>query len=416
MNTDHPISLISPGLRINKFLPVAALYFFVNSIFLPQGLLYTTLLTPFFIVWLYNQRFMKPFPWFFFITIVYACIHLIIGVELTFYIISYILFFCVFVFCCTFYQFTRICSSLRDIFRQLLILNFLLLIPAVIAFFIPDVKGVFWMTTNVSSGLNQFSRLKMFTYEASYYSMLLVPIALYYYIKMLLFRFPNKGIVFFMITLPIILSFSFGTMLGLPLSLLLLFISDIRLFSVKPALRKFFLAALIIFILLTVLFIQIYPDNPLFLRIANIFSGRDSSFRGRVFESFYLAFKAAEEKSLLFGCGLGQFKVVAKEMVAAFYHFTQDYGTVRLPSSVSETMVTFGITGLVIRIGAQIYLFFRTKVHDNYYRLALFIFIFIYQFTGSFLFNIAEFVIWILAFAPVFGEFDKSNVHSKKES
>ena len=35
------------------------------------------------------------------------------------------------------------------------------------------------------------------------------------------------------------------------------------------------------------------------------------------------------------------------------------------------------------------------------------IYIFIYQFTGSYLFNIAEYVIWALAFSQVFEEFDR---------
>jgi hypothetical protein len=46
-------------------------------------------------------------------------------------------------------------------------------------------------------------------------------------------------------------------------------------------------------------------------------------------------------------------------------------------------------------------------VWRNYYRLLLFTFIFIYQFTGSFITNVAEYVIWIMAFTPVFREFDK---------
>lgn len=36
----------------------------------------------------------------------------------------------------------------------------------------------------------------------------------------------------------------------------------------------------------------------------------------------------------------------------------------------------------------------------------LFIFMFIYQFVGSFATNLAEYVIWILAFTNVFRQFD----------
>jgi hypothetical protein len=45
-------------------------------------------------------------------------------------------------------------------------------------------------------------------------------------------------------------------------------------------------------------------------------------------------------------------------------------------------------------------------VWTNYYRLLLFLFVFIYQFTGSFITNVAEYVIWILAFTNTFHQFD----------
>ena len=35
--------------NINKYIPFALIYFFCNSLFLPEGLLYTTLLTPLFL-------------------------------------------------------------------------------------------------------------------------------------------------------------------------------------------------------------------------------------------------------------------------------------------------------------------------------------------------------------------------------
>ena len=402
--------------RINKYLPIVGLYFFFNVIWLPEGLLYTTFLTPVFIVWLYDQKITKPISWFFFITILYGCIHVLTGVNYTIYLRSWLLFFSVFIFVLTFYQFTKICHSLRDIFRTILITNFLLLLVALIFFFLPPLKGVFWMTSDVSTGLSEFSRLKMFTYEASYYSLLLVPLAVYYLLKMIFFNFPNQGLVLLMVGLPLVLSFAFGVLLGIPLAIVVLFLSDIRLFYLKPHFRKALLIGLLLFIFFTILFIRIYPDNPLFLRLANIFQGRDSSFRGRVFESLYLAYEVTKEKSLLFGAGLGQFKLLAKDLVATFYSFTTEVETVRLSNTLSETLVTFGFSGLFIRFAVEIYLFFKTKVFNNYYRLVLFIFIFIYQFTGSYLMNIAEYVIWVLAFSKVFPEFDKVNVHEKKVS
>jgi len=59
-----------------------------------------------------------------------------------------------------------------------------------------------------------------------------------------------------------------------------------------------------------------------------------------------------------------------------------------------------------LRLIIEIALFFHTKVWRNYYRLLLFFFVFIYQFTGSFITNVAEYVIWILAFTNIFHQFD----------
>jgi hypothetical protein len=64
--------------------------------------------------------------------------------------------------------------------------------------------------------------------------------------------------------------------------------------------------------------------------------------------------------------------------------------------------------GAALRILLQIGLFFKTKVHRNHYRFALFTFMFIYQFTGSFLTSLPEYVIWILCFSPVFPQFNTS--------
>src|SRR5688500_356701 len=128
--------LVNPSLpKINKYMPLAVLYFFVNSLWLPEGLLYTTLLTPFFIVWLYNHSALKPIAIFFIVTFLFAVIHLLLGVDILFYLKSYLLFTSVFVFVLAFFHFTRVCNSLGEIFKKILILNFFLLIPACVAYF-----------------------------------------------------------------------------------------------------------------------------------------------------------------------------------------------------------------------------------------------------------------------------------------
>ncbi|HET9430639.1 MAG TPA: hypothetical protein VFO70_05650, partial [Chitinophagaceae bacterium] len=73
---------------------------------------------------------------------------------------------------------------------------------------------------------------------------------------------------------------------------------------------------------------------------------------------------------------------------------------------MAETLAIFGWVGFWIKLLVELALFYFTKVWTNYYRLLLFFFIFIYQFTGSFITNMAEYVIWILAFTNVFKQFD----------
>ena len=149
-----------------------------------------------------------------------------------------------------------------------------------------------------------------------------------------------------------------------------------------------------------------FPDNALFLRIENIFAGADSSGRGRTYEAFILADKLLDEKSHMWGIGLGQIKLLGAEIIRDFYLYPMDYTVFTIPNAAAETLAIFGWVGFSLRILIQLVLFFRTKVWTNYYRLLLFIFIFLYQFTGSFITNIAEYVIWILAFTNVFPQFN----------
>lgn len=121
-------------IRINKYLPFAILYFFLNSVFLPLGLLYTTLLTPFFLILLFRQNRIKYLWVFFILTIPFAYIHYRQGIDSYYYLKSYVLLFTVFVFILTMIRFLQITTSLRTIFRQLLKINFFLVGIACILF------------------------------------------------------------------------------------------------------------------------------------------------------------------------------------------------------------------------------------------------------------------------------------------
>src|SRR5690349_15163571 len=106
--------------RVNKYMPIAIVYFFFNGFLLPGGLLYTTILTPLLLAWLYKFPTFKHIRLFFLFTLPFAIIHFINGINIQFYLISYTLLFSVFVFGLSFYQFLLICKSLRRIYSNLI--------------------------------------------------------------------------------------------------------------------------------------------------------------------------------------------------------------------------------------------------------------------------------------------------------
>jgi hypothetical protein len=126
-------------------------------------------------------------------------------------------------------------------------------------------------------------------------------------------------------------------------------------------------------------------------------------------DAFILAKQILIKGNEWWGVGLGQIKIIGADVIRDYYLYGRNF-IVRIPNAVAETFAIFGWIGVGLRIFIEIFFFFHTKVWRNYYRLWLFLFIFIYQFTGSFITNIAEYVIWILAFTNVFDQF---NVTSK---
>ena len=119
--------------------------------------------------------------------------------------------------------------------------------------------------------------------------------------------------------------------------------------------------------------------------------------------------------NVFFGVGPGQIKILAHEMIIDYYKYSGDYAEiVRIPNSMGEMLAIYGIYGFVLKISLEIFFFIRLKVYNNYYNLLLFLFIFVYQFTGSFLVNVAEIGIWVLVFNTHFERFDMNNIKSNQ--
>jgi hypothetical protein len=406
---------IDQPLRINRYLPIALLYFFFNGFLLPHGLLYTALLTPVFLIWLY-QFASFHYIWYFFILLIpFSILHFIQGVDAFYYAKSIALFFTVYIFSVAFFEFLNQCHTIRTIYKNIIVLNFFFIIIALFALYSVTLSQIFWFNNYITAGAATQKRLQMLTYEPSYYSLLLVPIAIYYYLKMMALELPNAKLLFVLVTLPLLLSLSFGVLLGLAFAIIITVIVGIRRFFPDRNFLLYLLIAFIVILVALVVCLEVFPDSILFLRISNVFAGKDTSFKGRTFDSFYLAWQIAKEKSIVFGCGPGQVKLIGLKYFIKFYNNTsftvEDIG---IPNAAADTFATFGVVGLVIRFSLELYFFYATRVYRNYYRLSLFIFIFIYQFTGSFLANIAEYVIWLMAFHQgIFEEFDKISIRAR---
>lgn len=399
-----------PSDSINKYLPAALVYFFLNGFLLPVGLLYTALLTPLLLIWVARYRYLNYFLLYFLVLTSFVIAHWANGIENgVYYVKSLLLSFTVLVFCIALHQYLGFCHSLRDIYKKILVINGFMVLVALIALLIPGIRDSFWNANTMSLSHHNILRLKMLTYEPSYYSTLFAPIALYYVLKIVRKELPNPAVYLLLVLVPLFLSLSFGVILGLVMTLLALFALHGRQLLFRARNLQYVAGGVLLLALAMVILFVFFPDNIFFRRLENIFAGKDTSFNGRTFDSFILSMDIARKKSLVWGAGFGQVKVVGLDLYRRFYNdgnFTVN--DVAIPNSIGDLLATLGLAGVGIKLFLETFFFFRTGVWSNYYRLGLFIFIFAYQFTGSFVSNIAEYAIWILAFKPdLFPEFDK---------
>lgn len=397
----------SNSMAVNRYLPFALLYFFFNSAGLPFGLTYTALLAPLFYWWVLKtgrKEFLLPF---FIALFPFLLIQvLFVGVDDKTYFISLLNLITVFTFCTAVYTFLKICGDVGQIFRRIVMVNFVFCILAILFYFSPY-SYLFWTNRTLTEGVDNFLRLRLFTYEPSYYATLFVPFFFFYFLKIFLNQNrTNSWVLLIMIVLPFILSFSLGVMSAILLSIIVVFALYFNRLIVKKRVRNFMLLAVTIIVPSIVIGVIFFPNNTLLLRIDNIIAGHDSSGKGRTFDAFFLATKILELKSSIWGIGLGQIKIIGVEVIKDFYLYPANYKTVAIPNVTAETLTIFGYAGLFIRFAIEIGLFLYTRVWKNYYRILLFMFIFIYQFGGSFITNVAEYVVWILAFTNVFTQFD----------
>ncbi|MDB5199354.1 MAG: hypothetical protein JWO92_1317 [Chitinophagaceae bacterium] len=393
-------------MSINKYLPFAFIYFFVNALALPFGLTYTAILSPLFYWWILTSRKREILLPFFICLAPFFIMHLIFGIEIKSYVISVLNFTAVYIFCQAFYTFLKNCSDPEKIFRKLLVINFILCLIAIPIYF-TSYDDLLWMKSSLTEGVSDVKRLKLFTYEASYYATLFTPLFFFYFLQVVLRQNKlNSWLLLMMLFLPYILSFSIGVIASVMVAIILTYIIYFKTLTQKRRALNIFILTLVIFLSVLFIVLVFFPGNNFFLRLENIITGHDTSGKGRTSDAFILANQILEKKSAAWGVGPGQIKILGGDIIRSYYLYDLDYNTIAIPNAAAETLAIFGWIGFCIRILIELFLFFYTRVWINYFRLLLFLFIFLYQFTGSFITNIAEYVIWILAFTNAFPQFD----------
>ena len=256
----------------------------------------------------------------------------------------------------------------------------------------------------------------MFTYEPSYYALLFVPLFLYFFLQYV-FRQNQirSSILLPLLFLPFILSFSIGVIICLlTAGFCCLIIRFPHLYRNRRIVNGF-INTLFISIALLMFAGIFFPDNPLFIRIENILTGNDSSAEGRTGDAFIIARQLLDQGNPYWGIGAGQLELAGADLIRGYYLYYHNT-PVAIPNAAAETLALFGWLGFGLRMGIECLLFLLTKPWKNYYRLILFFFVFLYQFTGSYITNVAEYVLWILAFTNAFPAFDISAAHQRKAS
>jgi O-antigen ligase/polysaccharide polymerase Wzy-like membrane protein len=389
------------------------IYFFLNSFLLPHGLLYTTLLSPVMIYFLIKESKLRLFFFWSLIILIPIPFQITTGIELSSFIVSNIIILTCLLFIISSYYLLKNTVIINNLFRSVLIINSGLVVAAIVILPFEEVRGLLWYDIPITKGLELIPRLKMFTYEASYYSLVMMPVFLYFILRVFYNNEKHPLLIFLASAVPLLLSLSFGVIGALLIALILCVVLYWR--KIPVDLKRFtILSSISVIVLLGFLYV-VWPENPIYFRLTNIFSGKDTSAMGRLVYSFMFAKDIIIQNNAFFGIGAGQVKIIAHDMIVNHYKY---YGTletvVRIPNSMAEILAIYGFYGFLIKLFLEIWFFFKCRIYTNLYSIVLFLFIFIYQFTGSFITNVAEIGIWVIVFSVKFSDFEFVPHMSKK--
>lgn len=372
--------------RFHKSLPMASVYFFFNRFdFLPEGLLVTSILSPIFYVWLLRKRKSFVLARFVLFFSPFALINYFDGgIDLRDYIVSFLLLLTVYVTVYAFAVRLHEMRSLDQLVRPLIWINFALACVGLVIRF-THWYAYMWVEQSKLVGGYGLIRYRMFTYEPSYYALLIAPLVLYAYWQFVQRRNWHNFRLLIAAVIPFLMAMSFGVT-GVAISAILI---SHMVVSRDFRQAKWVIAAAI---LGTIGYIAQPATSGIKTRLGNIVVGDDSSANVRVIDSYVAAYSIASMRDLWFGVGVGQTKLYVQEFDT---WGGQESG--RLPCAAADTLATFGIVGLALRFLLEGFFFFKGKPYKDPFRFSLFIVVFAMQFGGSFLNNPAEYFAWVIA-------------------
>lgn len=383
---------------LNSSLGIIVLIFFFNRFALPFGLEYSLLFTPFFLYYLYKTKKLVHTIFPYYLIFGFTIIHIFLGVVMKDFFISTAVMCSIVLLATSFYYFYQKVTDIDFIIKSLTLINAALTAIAVISLITNIFVPVFWYLEPFTAGYQTIPRLKLFELEASHYSFLLLPLFYFYFWKLLKHWNRETAFLLFSILLSLLLSFSLGILAVVFISIFVVGVVHlVPIARFSPTRNKFSLLLVSGVAVLVILWL-FFPSNPLFFRIENLLAGDDTSGRGRTYEAMEIAWLVAHQNNPFVGIGLGQFKIIGRETLIYYYKFANMPEVARLPNAMAETLVTYGIIGFGFRLLIQLWLFIKLKVFNNLFQFSLFVALFIYQFTGSYLSNEMEYILWIMVF------------------
>lgn len=375
----------------------AQVFFSFNSFMLPFGLLYTTAVSPALLFFQSRLYFYRATLVFLGVISPYLVIHLIsYDLNYDYYFRSLILFLINYYAVVVMAVYCSRVDDWRCLYEKLLKLAAALLVIGIVV--LPtNIADVFWRVgETVSAGVEGVTRYKALVYEPSYFATLMIPVVSYFFFTTLNF-FEKKAFIYFLVSIVLLASsLSLGAFASFSFSM---FVVVLMRFSSFLKISFFWFGVFLFIIIISFIFTA---ENHFAARVVNVISGDDNSGNARTHVSFLITEKILDYSGYWFGAGFGQVKMIMEEQFwLIWYDLTGATDVFVLPSSLPDIISHLGLLGGISKLLAELYIFYKFRMYQRIYSLFLWVYMFVYQFTGSYMTNQAEYIIWIIACVPI---------------